>query len=178
MVLLTLFFLPGNSGERREITPADTVQLALSEGPSRLTGGEVGLVAYFGQYWFLDDSFVAYAPYRQPGAKNQPARLFVMLRAESREKLVEAAQRPAWTGILVEGGLPGTIRTLFRGYDIPVGQQYFTLYPDRKAIQARYWVQAGQLLLVALALLLFGLFQRRRARRLQREYKGDAPIPA
>jgi hypothetical protein len=168
-MMYALFLLPVEGGKIQTVTATDVEPQGVSEGSTRLVGGELGKVATFGQFWFLDDRHVAYAPYRAPGLENDATQLFVQLQADSSESLAKIVQRPSWSGILVEGGLPGTMRSLFASLGARPGEPYFTLYPDRAALQSLYWVQAAQLALLALFFGLLGFLQSRRIARMTRE---------
>ena len=167
-ILYTLFVLPGPRGEMRTIAASDAGTIAISEGPARLVGGELGTIVYFGQDWFLDDDRMAFAPYRVAGGKDGArALLFVQLDASNKDRLARVTQRPSWSGILVEGGLPGTARALFNGIGVGIGEPYYTLYRDEYSLKIRFWLQAIQWTILSLFLLIFGRLQTRRIKKLE-----------
>jgi hypothetical protein len=164
-----LFLIPASAGPAQTITATDVEPADVAKGPARLVGGELGRVATFGQYWFIGERRVAYAPYRALALEGNATRLFVQLQSTNSEQPGEIVQRPSWSGYLVEGGMPGTMRALFAQLGAPAGDPYFTLYPDRRTFQSLYWVQAVQLALLTLFFLALGYLQSRRVRRLKEE---------
>ncbi|MXP44606.1 hypothetical protein [Allopontixanthobacter sediminis] len=167
-VIFTLFMLPGTTGARQTIAASDFGVVSVEEGPARIVGGEVGEIIFFGQDWFLGDDRMAFAPYRAAG-QGKSARVFVQLDATDRNELIGLTQKPAWSGLLVEGGLPGTARALFNSIGVGIGDPYYTLYIDKNSLEIRYWLQAIQWAILAAFLLIFGKVQSRRIRRMEAE---------
>lgn len=161
----TLFALPGPDGRVQTIAASDAGTISIAEGPARLVGGEIGTIVFFGQDWLIADDRMAFAPYRPAGSG--VAVLFVQLEAINKEKLATFGQRPSWSGILVEGGLPGAVRSLFNGIGVGVGNPYYTLYRDEYSLKIRYWLQTIQWLILAGFLAAFTALQSRRIKRLE-----------
>jgi len=63
---------------------------------------------------------------------------------------------------------------MLRGAGIKVSDPYYTLYPDRRTLQASYFVQLGQMALLALLLALVSIFYNRHIARIQREFNTAA----
>lgn len=168
--MFTLFGLPSAEGRPQTIAASDAGSITISEGPARLVGGEIGTVIFFGQDWFLADDRMAFAPYRPAGSG--AATLFVQLNVNKSGKLVSFSQRPAWSGILVKGGLPGTVRSLFNGIGVGINDTYYTLYRDEYSMKIRYWLQTVQWLILTAFLAAFTSLQSRRVKRLAKENAG------
>ena len=132
-----------------------------------MVGGEIGNIILFGQDWYLGDNRMAFAPYRASGKNGSVARLFIQLDASNKTRLAQMGQRPAWSGILVEGGLPGTARALFNSTGVGISKPYYTLYRDEFSLKIRYWTQSIQWALLAAFLLIFGRLQTRRIEKLE-----------
>ncbi|GAA0861788.1 hypothetical protein GCM10009115_05810 [Sphingopyxis soli] len=162
-----LFALPGTDGRPQTIAASDAGSVAIVEGPARLVGGELGTIVFFGQDWYIADDRMAFSPYRPAGSG--AATFFVQLEAKSRKRLAETTQRPSWSGILVEGGLPGPIRVLFNALGVGISDPYYTLYRDEYSLKVRYWLQVIQWTILSIFLLLFGVLQSRRVKRLEKE---------
>lgn len=167
-VIFTLFMLPNPQGKAQTIAASDFGSVAVKEGPARLVGGELGTIVFFGQDWFIGDDRMAFAPYRA-AVDGRLARVFVQLEAKNRTQLVGITQRPAWSGILVEGGLPGTARVLFNSLGVGISKPYYTLYRDEYSLKIRYWLQAIQWTILAAFLLIIGRMQTRRIKKLEEE---------
>jgi hypothetical protein len=167
------WFLPGQSGKLQTIAISDVGTVEITEGPARLVGGELGTIVYFGQDWFIGEERMAFAPYRPSGGSDGLARVFVELDAKNRAELKAMAQRPAWSGIIVEGALPGTARALFSYIGVGVATPHYTLYRTEYDLKVRYWLQAVQWAMLAGFIGLLVLLQSRKIRRLE---KDQAPI--
>lgn len=163
------WFLPGQAGALQTIAISDVETGEITEGPARLVGGELGTIVYFGQDWFIGEERMAFAPYRLAGGGNGLARVFVELDAQSPEKLKELGQRPAWSGIIVEGALPGTARALFNQIGVGVEAQHYTLYRTEYDLKIRYWLQAIQWAMLAVFIGLLVMLQSRKIRRLEKD---------
>lgn len=162
-----LLALPGDEGKLHTVSVSDIGTRSVIEGPTRLVGGELGTIVYFGHDWYIGDERMAFAPYRPPAATKEPARVFVELDARNRNSLAATQQRPVWSGILVRGGLPGTARALFNSISVTVSEPHFTLYRDARALTIGYWLQAIQWMILAVFLGLLALLVTRRIKRLQ-----------
>lgn len=167
--VFTLFMLPGSQGKLQTIAASDFGTVSVAEGPARLVGGEIGTIVFFGQDWFLGDDRMAFAPYRASGKDGQLARIFVQLDATSKNRLAGLTQRPAWSGVLVEGGLPGTARVLFNSIGVGISKPYYTLYRDEYSLKIRYWLQTIQWAILSVFLLIFARMQTRRIKKLEKE---------
>lgn len=171
-VVFVLFLLPSPQGNAQTIAASDVGTIGVKEGPARLVGGEIGTIVFFGQDWFIGDDRMAFAPYRAAGKDGRLARVFVQLEAKNRTQLATITQRPAWSGILVQGGLPGTARVLFNSLGVGISDPYYTLYRDEYSLKIRYWLQAIQWTILAAFLLIFGRMQTRRIKKLEEERQG------
>jgi membrane protein implicated in regulation of membrane protease activity len=168
-IVFVLFMLPSPQGNVQTIAASDVGTIAVKEGPARMVGGEIGTIVFFGQDWFIGDDRMAFAPYRAAGKDGRLARVFVQLEAKSKTQLASITQRPAWSGILVEGGLPGTARVLFNSLGVGISDPYYTLYRDEYSLKIRYWLQAIQWTILAVFLLIFARMQTRRVKKLEEE---------
>lgn len=166
--IFVLFMLPRPEGEAQTLAASDFSAVAVKEGPTRLVGGEIGTIVFFGQDWFISDDRMAFAPYRAAG-DGRLARVFVQLEARDKTELARLAQRPAWSGVLVEGGLPGTARALFNSLGVGISDPYYTLYRDEYSMRIRYWLQTVQWAILTVFLLIFGRMQTRRIKKLEEE---------
>ena len=168
-IVFVLFMLPSPQGNVQTIAASDVGTITVQEGPARMVGGEIGTIVFFGQDWFIGDDRMAFAPYRAAGKDGRLARVFVQLEAKSKTQLASITQRPAWSGILVEGGLPGTARVLFNSLGVGISDPYYTLYRDESSLKIRYWLQAIQWTILAVFLLIFARMQTRRVKKLEEE---------
>ena len=168
-IVFVLFMLPSPQGNVQTIAASDAGTIAVKEGPARMVGGEIGTIVFFGQDWFIGDDRMAFAPYRAAGKDGRLARVFVQLEAKNKTQLASITQRPAWSGILVEGGLPGTARVLFNSLGVGISDPYYTLYRDEYSLKIRYWLQAIQWTILAVFLLIFARMQTRRVKKLEEE---------
>lgn len=175
-VAYTLWFLPGQSGELRTIAASEFGAVPVQEGPTRIVGGELGTVIFFGQDWSIGDDRMAFSPYRPVADSAGPARVFVQLETTGKNDRASIVQRPAWSGIIVEGGLPGTVRVLFNYIGVGISEPYYTLYQNEYALKVRFWLQAIQWAFLTLFLSMLILFQRKTIRNLERQkVAGAAP---
>jgi len=168
-LLFVTFVLPSDGGEPVTVTVTENSSIPLREGSARLVGGEVGTMFTFGQSWLLGEHRKFYAVYQVPGPNREGATFFVDLGPVGVKQLPSLRQRTTWSGLLVKGGLPGTTRPMLRAAGIKLTDPYYTLYPDRRTLQASYFVQLGQMALLALLLALVSVFYNRYIARLQRE---------
>jgi hypothetical protein len=165
--VFSVWFLPSQNGKMQSIAVSDVGTVEIIEGPARLVGGELGTIIYFGQDWFIGDDRMAFAPYRSSASGDGVARVFIELDATDRTKLKSVEQRLAWSGIIVEGGLPGTARALFNYIGVGVASPYYTLYRTEYDLKLRYWLQSIQWGLLAVFIGLLVILQSRRIRRLE-----------
>lgn len=154
--IYALWLLPDQSGELQTISASEFGTIPIRPGPARIAGGELGTIIFFGQDWIIGDDRMAFSPYRPPALANASAQVFVQLEATSKAELGKIVQRPSWSGIIVEGGLPGPVRVLFNQVGIGIAAPYYTLYQDDYALKIGYWLQATQWFL--LAVLFVALF--------------------
>ena len=164
------FALPTMAGPVQTISLGDPNAKHPVEGPTRLVGGVTGRPAIFGQFWFLGDKYIAYAPYLESGPTSNQSSFFVQLRYLDRKTLRAEVNAPVWNGLLVRDGLPGTIRALFRGIGYRVPDSYFTLYASEIAMRYRYWAHAIQMAIGSLLPLILALFQRRHLRKARESF--------
>lgn len=160
-----MLFLPSQNGQMQTIAISEVSAIPVKEGPARIVGGELGTVITVGQNWFIDDERLAFAPYRALTGSGGVARVFVELDATNGKALADLTQRPSWSGIIVEGGLPGSARSLFNAIGIGISSPYYTLYRTDYALRIGYWLQAAQWLVLAavlgLAIILLSFRIRR-----------------
>lgn len=168
-LVFSMFFLPVQAGKLRTLAVSEIGSVPVIEGPTRLVGGDIGTIVYFGHDWFVSDERMAFAPYRPAAGGDGVTRVFVELDATDRTALAAVTQRPAWSGILVEGGLPGTARSLFNSLGVGISQPYYTLYRSEYALRVGYWLQAVQWLMLGLFLGLIALVQTRHIKQLERQ---------
>jgi len=166
-VLYATFMLPGPGGRIQTIAASEANAVPIVDGPARLVGGEVGAVVLFGQSWFLGGDRMAFAPYRATAKNPDAATLFVQLPVLDNEKPPSFQQQTSWSGIIVEGGLPGTVRTLLNSAGVGISSPYFTLYASNYDLRIWYWLQSIQWALVTLFLLASTWLLSRQAKRLE-----------
>jgi hypothetical protein len=164
-VFWAYFYLPKMEGAPQTITVGDTTPRTIIEGPARLVGGITGRPALFGQFWFIGQRYVAYAPYYGSGSRATNAEFFVQLDYLNRRILFSDLGAPVWNGILVNEGLPGTMRELYGYLGYKPRGTYYTLYQSEAAMRHRYLVHAFQMFIGALLPLALALFQRRKLRK-------------
>lgn len=137
-----------------------------TEGPTQLIGVAPARVGVYGTYWMVGYRHIGFAP-----AASSPAlrsvRFFVEVPPGRDGLYPRTTAATAWTGILVEGGLPGAMQRLFRanGYVIPA--RHYTLYQSEASMRIVYLVRTAQFALVAAMLLGFATWQRRNVNRLR-----------
>lgn len=168
-VIFAGWMLPGQSGQLQTLSSAEFGTLPGTEGPARIVGGELGTIIYFGQDWFIGDDRMAFSPYRSPVPGNGVAQIFVQLEATDKNELEKIVQRPSWSGIIVEGGLPGPVRVLFNDIGISIATPHYTLYQNEYALKIRYWLQAIQWALLSVFMFLLTAFQSRAIRKLENQ---------
>ena len=171
-----LWFLPGQNGELRTIAASEFGSVPVQEGPTRIVGGELGTVIFFGQDWFIGDDRMAFSPYRPVADSDGLSRVFVQLETTGKKDREAIAQRPAWSGIIVEGGLPGTVRVLFNYIGVGISDPYYTLYQNEYALKVRFWLQSIQWAFLTLFLILLVLLQRKTIRNLERQKSAAAAL--
>lgn len=175
-LLFVSFVLPNDEGEpvTVTVTVTENSSVPLREGAARLVGGEVGTMFTFGQSWWIGEHRKFFAVYQVPGLKPEGATFFVDLGPVDVKQLPGLRQRTTWSGLLVKSGLPGTTRPMLRSAGIALSDPYYTLYPDRRTLQASYFVQLAQMALLALLLALVSIFYNRHIARIQREFNTAA----
>lgn len=167
--LNALWFLPSQNGELRTIAASEVGDVTVQEGPARLVGGELGTVIFFGQDWLIGSERMAFSPYREVGDSDGMSRVFVQLEATAKNGREEIVQAPSWTGIIVEGGLPGTVRVLFNSIGVEIADQYYTLYKNEYALKVRQWLQAVQWTILGIFLAFVAFVQTRTIKKLERQ---------
>ncbi len=168
-LVFALYLVPSDQGSAQSFAASELETATIRLGPTRLVGGELGPVVTFGQDWLFDERVTVYAPYQLAGPEQKPRVIFIRLSAGSDDELKQLRDRPAWTGVLVEEGVPGTVQSFYQSLGVAIATPYYTLYPDINSVRATYWVQAGQLALLSLLLLLVGWWQTRRVNRLRED---------
>lgn len=164
---LAFILVPRADGPVQSLAASEFGTTTIAEGPTRVVGGELGTIISFGQDWQFSENRNIYAPYRSTSMDKEPNIVFIKLSVGKSENLTRLRSRPAWSGILVRGGMPGTIRSLFGSVGVKIANPHFTLYPDLASIRSTYWVQAGQLALLVLLLLFLGWRQSKRVAKLR-----------
>ncbi|MDC8753590.1 hypothetical protein OIK40_02910 [Erythrobacter sp. sf7] len=173
--IYAFWFLPGQDGELRTIAASEFGAVPINEGPTRIVGGELGTVIFFGQDWFIGDDRMAFSPYRPVADGDGLSRVFVQLETTGTRGREAIVQRPAWSGIIVEGGLPGTVRVLFNYIGVGISDPYYTLYQNEYALKVRFWLQAMQWAFLTLFLTLLIVSQTRTIKKLERQKDAAAP---
>lgn len=143
------FALPSQEGELQTIAASELGAVNVKEGPARLVGGELGTIIFFSQDWLVGDDRMAFSPYRTVSSDDGLAHIFVQLETDNKGDVGKITQRPSWSGILVERGLPGPVRALFNYVGIGMATPYYTLYQSEYALKVGYWLQALQWALLA-----------------------------
>lgn len=166
-VLYATFALPDSAGQVQSIAASEANAVSITEGPARLVGGEVGDVALFGQSWLVGGDRMAFAPYRAPSDRPGAASLFVQLPTPDNGGRPKFRQQTSWSGIIVKGGLPGTVRTLFGSAGTNIAEPHYTLYASEYDLRIWYWLQSIQWALVTLFLLGCTWLLSRQAKRLE-----------
>lgn len=166
-LLYTFYALPDQKGELQTITASEAGSLAVKEGPARLVGGELGTIIFFGQDWLIGDDRMAFSPYRPAAGGDGLAHVFVQLEATRKSDAERITQRPSWSGLIVEGGLPGPVRVLFNYLGVGISTPYYTLYQSEYAMKIRYWLQAIQWAILSAFLALLVAFQKRAIARIE-----------
>lgn len=168
-LVFALYLVPSDQGLTQSFAASELETATIRVGPTRLVGGELGPVVTFGQDWLFDERLTVYAPYQLAGPEQKPRVIFIRLLAGSDDELKQLRDRPAWTGVLIEEGVPGTVQSFYKSLGVATATPYYTLYPDINSIRATYWVQAGQLALLSVLLLLVGWWQTRWVNRLRED---------
>lgn len=167
IVTYATMILPNQSGKLQTIAVSELGTVAFDEGPARLVGGELGTIIFFGQDWFIGDDRTAFSPYRAVSATSGPAQVFVQLKVTGEKDAEAIVQRPAWTGLIVEGGLPGPARVLFNSIGVGIPTPHYTLYENEYSLKIRYWLQSIQWLILAAFFGIMVALQTRTIRRLE-----------
>jgi hypothetical protein len=138
-----------------------------TEGPTQLIGVAPGRVAVYGTYWVLSYRHIGFAP-ASSSEGLRGVRYFIEVPPGKDGRYPRFTAQTSWTGILVEGGLPGAMQRLFRanGYIIPT--RYYTLYQSEASMRVVWLVRAAQFAAVALLVLGFAFWQRRNVRNLRK----------
>jgi len=160
-VAFVLWMLPTQNGPLQTISASEIGTDPVKEGPARVVGGDLGTIIFFGQDWYISDDRMAFAPYRSEAEKDGLAHIFVQLEATDKNELKKVTQRASWSGIIVEGGLPGPVRVLFNYIGIGISDPYYTLYQSEYSMKIRYWLQAIQWSLLTVFLLVLTYIQTR-----------------
>ncbi|MBA3897094.1 MAG: hypothetical protein H0X36_08170 [Sphingomonadaceae bacterium] len=149
---------------QRTVAVGDPWTAPPSEGPTRLTGVAPGRIAIFGQYWPVDRQRIGFAPAAAQGDARD-VRYFVEVPRPADGRWPVAASGAEWSGILVKGGLPGTMERLFRALGYRVADDHYTLYISVRSMRLGHYLRALQFGLGAFVFLLFAVLQRRYVRR-------------
>lgn len=168
LLTYSTFALPGSEGEVQTISASEIGAVSIKQGPARLVGGELGTIIFFGQDWFVGDDRMAFSPYRSSGSGSAAASVFVQLEARNKRDAEKVTQQPVWSGIIVEGGLPGPVRVLFNYLGVGITAPYYTLYQDDYSLKIRYWLQAIQWGFLAVFFAILAVWQSRPIRKLTR----------
>jgi hypothetical protein len=162
------FALPRQEGELQTIAASELGAVPVKEGPARLVGGELGTIIFFGQDWLVGDDRMAFSPYRSASSGDGLAHIFVQLETNDKADAGKITQRPSWSGILVERGLPGPVRVLFNYVGVGMATPYYTLYQSEYALKVGYWLQALQWALLAVFFAFLVAFQSHVIRKIEK----------
>jgi hypothetical protein len=165
LVTYAFIGLPSATGYPRIHGVGEAERGMPTEGPTQLIGVAPGRVAVYGTYWVLGYRHIGFAP-GSSSAGLRGVRYFIEVPPGKDGRYPRFTTQTSWTGLLVEGGLPGAMQRLFRanGYIIPV--RYYTLYQSEASMRVVLLVRATQFAAVALLVLGFGFWQRRNVRRM------------
>jgi hypothetical protein len=166
-VLAFAFFgLPSGDGYARVHAVGEAEREMPTEGSTQLIGTSPGRVGVYGTYWMLGYKHIGFAP-AASSVGLRGVRYFVEVPADRNGLYPRFTTATTWTGILVEGGLPGAMQRLFRanGYIIP--QRYYTLYQSEASMRIVWLVRVVQFAVVALLFLGFAFWQRRNVSRMR-----------
>jgi hypothetical protein len=163
--------LPDTTGYPRIHGVGEAEREMPTEGPTQLIGVAPGRVAVYGTYWVLSYRHIGFAP-ASSSEGLRGVRYFVEVPPGKDGLYPRFTGKTSWTGILVEGGLPGAMQRLFRanGYIIPT--RYYTLYQSEASMRVVWLVRAMQFAGVALLVLGFAFWQRRNVRNLRKAMAG------
>lgn len=158
--------LPSGEGYPRIHAVGEAEREMPTEGPTQLIGVAPGRVGVYGNYWTLGYYHIGFAP-AVGSAGLRGVRYFIEVPPDRDGRYPRATAQTAWSGILVEGGLPGAMQRLFRakGYQIPL--RYYTLYRSEASMRVVWLVRVVQFAGVALLFLGFGFWQRRNVRKMR-----------
>ena len=168
-VAYVLWMLPTQDGPLQTISASEVGADPVKEGPARVVGGDLGTIIFFGQDWFIGDDRMAFSPYRSEAENDGLAHVFVQLEATDKNELKKVTQRPSWSGILVEGGLPGPVRVLFNYIGVGISDPYYTLYQNEYSLKIRYWMQAIQWSLLSIFFIILVYVQTRTIKALMKD---------
>jgi hypothetical protein len=138
-----------------------------TEGPTQLIGVAPGRVGVYGTYWVAGYRHIGFAP-ASSSEGLRGVRYFIEVPPGKDGRYPRFTSATSWTGILVEGGLPGAMQRLFRanGYVIP--QRYYTLYQSEASMRVVWLVRTAQFAAVALLVLGFAFWQRRNVKNMRK----------
>ncbi len=168
LLIYSAFGLPSPEGETQTVSASEIGAVSIKQGPARLVGGELGTIIFFGQDWFVGDDRMAFSPYRSSGASTAAASVFVQLEARTKSDAEKVTQQPSWSGIIVEGGLPGPVRVLFNYMGVGITTPHYTLYADEYSLKIRYWLQSIQWGILAVFFGILAIWQNRSIKKLEK----------
>lgn len=170
-LVFAIFFLPNQDGLPTTVVLGETDATKLAEGPTRLVGGTSGEIAIFKKAWLIDRYDIAYTPLTVGPHGDQNVKFFSETDPPKQPGKAFPANAPVRTGILVKGGMPGTMRALYQGLGYRIGKPYYTLYASKQSLAFPYFLQVVEL---ALFTLLFGIFAWLQRRHVKKQEKTNA----
>lgn len=176
-LIFAIFFLPNQDGLPTTVVLGETSPAKLTEGPTRLVGGTSGEIAIFKKAWMIDRYDIAYTPLLIGPHGDQNVQFFSETDPPKQPGKAFPANAPVRTGILVKGGMPGTMRALYEGLGYRIGKPYYTLYASKQSLAFPYFLQVVELALFTLLFGIFAWFQRRHVKK-QEQKPADTPAEA
>jgi hypothetical protein len=167
--LLWTLTLPHMSRPTRLIAAEAPAAQPLPRGPALLRGEILYTrTSAFTQDLLFTRRGVRFAPLVAPGRQDRSIRYFVELPPSIHDAQLPADLISTRAGILMRGGLPGSILRLYHYAGYRIEQPYYVLFASTLTMRWPYYVTAAQLAIAALAVLLAALVQHRHILRLTR----------
>jgi hypothetical protein len=165
LLAFAFFGLPRANDYRRVHAVGEVERETPTEGSTQLIGTSPGRVGVYGTYWVSGYKHIGFAP-ATSSVGLRGVRYFVEVSPGRDGLYPRYTTATSWNGILVEGGLPGSMQRLFRAKGYIVPQRYYTLYRSESSMRIVWLVRAFQFAFVALLFLGFAFWQWRNMRRM------------
>jgi hypothetical protein len=167
VVLIAMLFLPRDSGPRQQINLVRSTAVAPIEGPATITGAVIyERTAGLDENLLLASRNFRFVPVVSPRQSPGELTFFIELAPDD-----DRARNGGATisGVLQRDGLPGEIVRLFRYAGYQVQEPNWVLFTDPAAMRWPYLTLMAQFVIASLCALGFGLVQRRRVQRIDRD---------